>query len=220
MKTLFKSILVCVSIAQTSQAAIINASSHPNLSGLAGDIFVINAVGDRLATGFAGLGGFGITDAAVDNFVTTSDFTSLVANFTSFIGSDNFVTGTTNAFATVAGAFTISVDPFDPSANIGQTLYSFIGNGTSLSDSTEFALFRHTQKLAADPAAPALPTEYQLDLVNGSLLIGSPTTIVTSDANLGITDATVDAIQLTAVPEPSALLLSALGALALLRRKR
>lgn len=220
MKTLIKSLFVCMTFAQNSHSAIINASSLPNLSGLAGDVFVINAVGDRLATGFAGLGGFGISDATVDNFATTSDFGSLVANFTSFIGSDDFVTGTSNAFAPVAGAFTIAVDPYDPSGNIGQTLYSFIGNGTSLLDSTEFALFRHDQTLSADPAAPALPLEYQLNLVSGVLLIGTPTTITTTDTELGITDATVNAIQLTAVPEPSVLLLSALGALALLRRKR
>lgn len=222
MKSSIKCLILGIALMQTAKAAAISSLSLPNLTGGAGDVFVINAVGDRLATGFVGLGGFGISDAEVDIRVSNSDYGFLISNFTPFIGTDNFVDGITNAFGFVAGAYAISVANFDVTGRTGQTLYSFMGNAANLTDSTELALFKHNGTLAADPANPP-ESEYNLNLVAGALLIGSPTTTVISDVALTLDEATVDAVQLTSlniVPEPSTVLLSALGVLGLLRRKR
>lgn len=223
MKSYLNCILVSFTILQSANSASIGASSLPNLTGRAGDIFIINMAGDRLASGFAGLGGFNITDAAVAALVTSNDFSALISNFTPFIGTDNFVAGTTAALGYVPGAFTIAVDPFVvASPRVGQTLYSFIGNGTTLLASDQFALFMHNQTLAADPADPAPQLSYAFNFVNGTLVAGTPTQITTTDAVLNINTPTlVDAFRLSqAVPEPSALFLSAFGVFALLRRKR
>jgi hypothetical protein len=203
-------------------AAIIQVSSVPNLNGSAGDFLVVNSNGDLITSGFVGTGGFSSNDVAVATLVSNDDYAGLIAAFTPFIGTDNFVLGTSAVLGVVPGAFTISVDPFTPTSFIGQSLYTFIGNGATLATSTEYALFLHTEKLAADPAPPATPTEYFLNLTTGVSSIGTfGTKNNVTDVNLGITNATVATYQLVnAVPEPSTLLLSAIGVLGLLRRKR
>ena len=206
----------------SASAAIIQVSSVPNLNGLTGDFLVVDSLGNLLSTGFVGTGGFSSNDAAVATLVSNDDFTGLISAFTPFIGTDDFVLGTQAVLGVVPGAFTISVAPFTPTPFIGQSLYTFIGNGATLQSSTEFALFLHTDKLAADPAPPATPTEYFMNLTNGSSLIGSfGTKNNVTDENLGLAGATVATYQLVnAIPEPSTLLLSAIGVIGLLRRKR
>jgi hypothetical protein len=220
---LIKNIIIINALAFAStSAAIIQVSSVPNLSGGSGDYLVVNSGGNLLSSGFAGTGGFSSNDVAVATLITNNDYAGLIAAFTPFIGTDNFVLGTAAVLGAVPGAFTISVGSFDPTSFIGQSLYTFIGNGATLATSTEYGLFRHTGTLAADPAAPSLPTEYFMDLNNGTSLIGTfGTKNNVTDANLGIDNATVATYQLVnSVPEPSTLLLSAIGVLGLLRRKR
>jgi PEP-CTERM motif len=211
----------------SAHGAIVLATSHPNLDGItAPDTFIIDTVDTKLSSGFAGVGGFAtLTDVQVQAFVTASDFAPLISDFVSFIGTDNFVTGMIfQNGAASPGAFAVQNNALNPTAFIGQTLYSFIGDGASLLVSNAVALFKHSQTLVADPLPPATANEVNLTLGSGTLLIGTPTTITTTDVALGIKERTeVDAIRLTplaAIPEPSSLLLTALGALALLRRKR
>lgn len=205
-----------------ADASIVLVTSHPNLDGVTSpDVFIIDTVDTKLATGYAGLGVFStFTDLEVQSFIASNDIASLATNFVASIGTDNFVIGmTTQNLAPSPGAFAIQNTSFDPSSIIGKSLYTFIGDGLSLGSSGAFALFKHTQTLVADPAPPGTPNEVNLNLGNGTLLLGSTKTIQTTDVALGLTTPTnVSAIQL--VPEPSTLLLSAFGVLGLLRRKR
>lgn len=226
MKAKSLTILTSLFLATFSSAATIRVSSLTNLDGTSPDKLIISSADVPLASGYVGSGKFSVNDAAVDLLVTTAtttgDYTALINAFSSFIGSDNFATGVDFIFGigNVPGAFALAAD-LNPTAHIGATLYSFFGNASDLSSSTEFGLYRHFQTLTADPAQPTPPNNYSLLLTGGSLLIGTATTVLSTDANLGTTGNTVDAIQLVAaIPEPSSLLLSAIGALALLRRKR
>jgi len=227
MKTKCITLLTSLSLVAFSSAATVRVSSLTNLDGTAPDTLIISFAEVPLATGFVGAGKFSVNDAAVDVLITTAtttgDYTALIAAFNGFIGTDNFDTGVDFIFGigSVPGAFAIGADLGDPTAHVGATLYSFFGNAATLGDSTEFGLYRHSQTLTADPSQPTPPNNYSLLLTGGSLLIGTATTIESTDANLGTNGDTVNAIQLTtAIPEPSALLLSAFGVLALLRRKR
>lgn len=219
-------ILLLLTGSVVTYGAIVQSSSLLNVDGTAPDTLIINSMGVPVSLGIATSGGFNVSDTIVQTLataaVTTGDFTALIASFTGFLGSDDFQTGVDTAFGTgdIAGAYALTAN-LDPTPFIGQTLYSFIGNGGTLGTSTEFALYQHVPVLAADPAAPAAPSEYSLLISGGSILIGTPTTIQSTDGNLGTNNTQVNAIRLVqAVPEPSTLLLSAFGVLGLLRRKR
>jgi hypothetical protein len=219
---LISKIIVISSLAYTANAAIVQVSSVPNLSGDSGDYLVVDSTGALLTSGFAGTGGFSVSDVTVSSLVSNNDYSGLIAAFTPFVGTDDFILGTSAVLGVVPGAFTISVDPFNPTSFIGQSIYTFIGNGATLGSSTEYALFLHSETFTADPAAPSLPNEYFMDLANGTSSIGVfGTKNNVTDGNLGITNATVSTYQLVnAIPEPSSLLLSIVGLVFLARRKR
>lgn len=202
-------------------AANIISSSAPRLDGTTLDTFILNSSGDRLTSGFAGTGRFTISDIQVTALVGAGDYAALAAAFVPAIGSDNFVSGVNNALgASVAGVYYINAENFDETPLIGTTLYTFIGNSGTLSGSNQFGLVRHPELLVADPAAPGLPLSYTLEISDSVVLIGNTTTTNVTDPALGISNATVPALRLVAIPEPSVALLGAIGALGLLRRRR
>lgn len=216
-----------ISMIGSLQAANFLSSSHPNLDGGAGDRFILD-VGPATASfllnsGYAGTGRFNLSDSDVDLAVSTGGtFAALLAPgaFNPYVGVDDFSTGITNLLGAVPGAYAIS-SAVNPGANAGATLYTFIGNGTTLAGSTAIALFRHTIAIAADDPGSPTPNEYAPDLVNGLLLVGTAVSLSVTDANLGITNQLVSGVQLVEViPEPSSAMMTIVGALFLLRRKR
>lgn len=214
---------ICL-MSTSAHSAIVLTTSHPNLDGTTTpDTFIVDTLDARLVTGFAGVGGFAtLTDLEVTTLVGLRDFDALADDFVPFVGTDNFSAGMIFQNGNASpGAFAVQNDVLDPTSFIGQSLYTFVGDGSSLALSNAYLLFRHTETLSADPLPPAGPNQYSLDFGSGALLVGTSTTIFTTDAPLGINSSTeVNAIQLEVVPEPSALLLSSVGILALLRRKR
>lgn len=226
MKPKFLFVSTFILFAASASAATIRISSLRSLNGSDPDTLLLSAGLDPIATGFASSGKFNIDDAAVDALIvasmTTGNYTSLIGAFNGFIGSDNFNTGVDFIFGigAVPGAFAISAD-LNPTAHINATLYTFIGNGANLGSSNEFALYRHSEKLTADGSLPTPPNNYSIVLDGGSLLIGTATTYLSTDAGLGTNGTSVDAIRLSpTVPEPSGLLFSLIGVFGLLRRKR
>ena len=218
-----KYILLSLFSASFGNAAIVQSSSLFNIDGSSPDTLILAATGNSpLSFGFASSGVFSLSDSEVTTFAGLQDISSLIGGFNGFIGSDDFQTGVDFLFGTgdIAGAYAFQSASFDPTPFIGASLYTFIGNGADLASSTEFALYRHDITLAADAAPPTPETVYDLLLTNGVLLIGTQTVFDSTDPNLGTNNSPVSAIQLAAIPEPSSFLLSAIGALALLRRKR
>jgi len=217
-----KYVIICALCSSLGNAAIVKSSSLFNIDGSAPDTLILAAAGDTLSFGFASSGVFSLSDTQVSTFASAQDVNSLIPAFNGFIGSDDFQTGVDFLFGTgdISGAYAFQSASFDPTSVIGQSLYTFIGNGADLVSSTEFGLYKHSNTLVADPAPPATENTPDLLLDGGELLIGLATTVQSTDPNLGTNDTTVRAVQLDAIPEPSTLLLSALGVLALLRRKR
>jgi hypothetical protein len=222
-KTIFLSLIGLSSL----NAATVKSSSLFNTNGTSPDTLILSAdiVGVPLASGFASSGVFNLTDLEVTTLADADDIPALIAGFNGFLGSDDFATGVDFVFGIgdVPGAYAFVSSSFSPTPFIGSTLYTFIGNGADLATSTAFALYAHANTLDADPVLPTPENTPDLLLTGGSLLIGTPTTFSSTDANLGTNNTTVSAIQLEAIapiPEPSSALLGAFGALALLRRRR
>lgn len=219
--------IISLALTAVSHGASIQAANTPDLSGnTITDHFIENASVDTLlSTGFAGFGGFSISDSDVTNAIAANNFALLTSSFTPFVGTDDFLTGMVglNGGAT-AGAYAINADPFTVTPYLGQNLYTFIGDGSDLATSVAFALFKHTETLVADPGGTSVPNSYFYDLseTNGTLLVGTRDTFSGfTDTNFGVTDADVSTVKLfSPIPEPSALLLCGIGSLALLRRKR
>ena len=168
--------------------------------------------------GSAGVVAFGIFSSLSDAQITgaaISALSTLSSNFNIF-GS----AGTFNA----AGAFgTMGVFARSTSATVtgsifsGKNIYAFAGNGSTFANSTELLVLK-SASLFSD-AQDAIPTAQAVTLTtaNTELLFGLKalsvkTTTADSSATPGWNTA--------GVPEPSAALLGALGALGLLRRRR
>jgi len=98
-------------------------------------------------------------------------------------------------------------------ALIGRMLYSFAGNNAVLKDATMVSLNEVTPFVADDPAS----NFYTTNPSGRQILIGNVTQI-TGDFGLG--SGIHNRLQLVPIPEPSAALLSAIGVLGLLRRRR
>jgi hypothetical protein len=160
-----------------------------------------------------GVVGFGIF--STDNLSALSS-TQLVAAFTGFGSTVAFnVAGTTGNRSVYSSAQSQAVlnSPF-----AGKAVYLFAGNGTTYGNSTEFLITKAASLTfnASDDNVPT-PNSYVITPDNSSVLFGK----VVNDVKTSSSDISVTAgWQMEPVPEPSAALLGALGAMVLLRRRR
>jgi PEP-CTERM motif len=161
----------------------------------------------------------------VANNLSTSSWGNLVDSF-NILGSE--FTGNVGSTYGVPLAGYVEGTPFNSgpfsvisNSNpefVGRILYGFAGSGADLVTSAangEIALFSLGAILDDTPTAQT----YRTDPTLKTILIGSTGTF-TGLPGVGGDSGTYNTLRLAAVPEPSALLLTALGALALLRRKR
>jgi hypothetical protein len=145
--------------------------------------------------------------------VITTEFSSLLAA----VGSFNIfqtLTSPTAVGATqgsIVGAFT-STGGADPSIFNTKPIYMVIGNGANAASSTEWGIFRTP---VAFPANVTLSGSTPVTLSS----VSSFTALANAGTAIDI-DGGKDQFQLVGIPEPSAALLGALGALGLLRRRR
>jgi len=168
--------------------------------------------------GTSGIVAFGVFSSLTDSQITglgMNNFFTLSSAFVQFGASGAFNTAgptgskgvfSRNTSGTVAG-----------SAFSNKNIYAFVGNGTTFANSTELLVLK-SASLFTD-AQDAIPTAQVVTLSSGTttLLFGRNL----ADVRTTTTDASVTAGWGTAgAPEPSTALLSAIGALGLLRRRR
>lgn len=200
---------LCVTSVNAASAIVTNVQTGTS------DTLYANANGTLLDGGVVTIGHF---SDGFDVSANLGDIPSLVADFTVLTSA---LAGTPSA--SLGGSFPGFVEQnastdlgaiTGTNTLIGRGLYSFIGSADTLVDSLEFGLV-FLQNIADDSP---VPNDYNSNPSGLALLIGS-TGSFTGNAS-GFGNATHDTVQLVAIPEPSTLLLSALGVLALLRRKR
>ena len=209
---------------------LVNASTvsftNQDLGGLQ-DTIVYSAAGFPANSGVAQAGYFNM-GFNVSNAIMTGAFSSIFTNF-NVLGSDTI--GVSGG-AGVAGFFYNSVNYLAAGSMGGPPLnaplFLLIGMGggslTNLSGATSLAVLATTQQANIDTplldtnniilGGPNNTTSLSIPGPNGGPLLGTFTSgTLTANPTLVLTS-------IVAVPEPSALLLSAFGALGLLRRKR
>ena len=201
-----------ISMASTAIAANIIVSNVG--SGYAySDTLFENVNGSLLDGGIVAMGYFGSNDPSTD----LSEITNTIADFTTLASG---VAGSQSA--SLEGAFAGYVEVADyntgvlgsGSTLIGKKVYAFVGNQSTLAASTSFALFL-TGTFAEEEAG--FEDSFIAQPFGLVPLIGTVDSITTNSPISGSPE-TFTTLKL--VPEPSTTLLGAVGALALLRRRR
>jgi hypothetical protein len=153
---------------------------------------------------------------STDEFSNISSPTDLVALFTTFGVSGTFAAGSTGGNRSVLSS--------PQNQTIGTTfntknIYLFVGNGTTYLNSTEFLIAKmsDTFNVADDVTNAVTPKVITINPGNSTALFGSEiANVFTTNTDASQTQGW----QMAAIPEPSAALLGALGALGILRRRR
>ena len=199
--------------AMASNAAVyqlINVQGGPGV-----DTLFANNNGTLMGSGTVAIGYFG-AGVTNDQVNTIEELVPLLASFTAV---DTAVPGTSTAFA---GAGYLAEDPANTPAILagnpllGRGVYVIATNASSLGAAnlnSEFSVF-FLRNISED--SPAENT-YTGNPAGATVLIGTPG-VFTGDAGFGQGDYAT--LQMAVIPEPSAALLGAVGALGLLRRRR
>lgn len=165
--------------------------------------------------GVISFGYFDITDEQISAAALSSTLTSSFNNWnTSGVSRFNSPgpTQQRGVFSITAAARDIVTAGF-----AGENIYVFVGNATTYELSTEFLVLKTTFTFN-DTEFGALPFTKTINTGNSSALIGTQVAnVFTTGSDASQTPGWNTAVL---VPEPSTSLLGALGALALLRRRR
>jgi hypothetical protein len=199
-------------------AAHLNAANYlvtNVVTGDSGDTLFQSTNGTLLDGGIVALGYFasgGTPSSDLANISTTVSaftITAFALTGTPSVDLGGSYAGYVQA-SQITGAAINNGDPL-----IGKSMYVFIGNSSSLSNSTSWALAQ-VQIIASDEPNPQTYTSIPRGLTP---IIGRSGTFTGSAG--GGTSATYQTLQLTAIPEPSvALVLGALSGFTMLRRRR
>lgn len=212
------SIMIC-----SGHAATINAQNQAVDFGQSR--LIVDSLNNVLSSGYGAIGYF-------SNLSTTLDFQG--ASGSSLETDFNILGSATLDFSSPAnGIFQISGS--DSIINgglnndfIGQLAYVVIGNAATLAASTEAFIYATGFTFAADPAQPGVTVDISVDPItndfnssNGQILLGGGSgvaDVIIGQNNFGtVTNALQTAVL---VPEPSSMLLSLVGGMLLMRRKR
>lgn len=212
MKKIIISLLGFIIISSSTQAFTVATSNiiTPDANGASP---VYDASGNIIPVGTGAV--------AVGYFATISDLLLSSTNFAT-LKSDFQQLGTplpfNNGFA-VDGFFDVSVGAAVGSGSpfIGKNVYVFFGNGTTIANSTNIAVWKGATLFDDDNNVDSgNVTITQADFAT-RLLVGSDGGVKN---HLGIDFTKTISLASAPIPEPSAALLGALGALGLLRRRR
>ncbi|MGJ8644548.1 MAG: PEP-CTERM sorting domain-containing protein [Luteolibacter sp.] len=176
----------------------------------------VTGIGDSSGDGFQGDEGIvslGVYSSSDFQNFTTDDF---VTNFTAFGTPDSTNFNAPGLFGN-NGVFSLStIGQASNAPFVGQAMVALVGNAASFAAATEFLVLDLARTfLAADDAVPT-PIEIRIDETFTVLFGDTVANIPTQGSDGSINPGFVT----KAIPEPSALLLSAFGVLGLLRRKR
>ena len=198
------------------------ASSHAVVTslGTSFDIAFADSANNPIPVG----GGYistGFFSGLADGSIGTSDILTISSAYRPFTSAVGSFGG--SGFSGFMSYNSDSQRVSSSSEFFGETLYAVFGNGSTLLDSTEIAVFKSTL-IFPDDSSASLDADLSLKFggvtqSSGSFIVGN-TGGTTSPSN-GTTTASVPAVNMVqVVPEPSTILLTAFGALALLRRRR
>jgi hypothetical protein len=213
MKT--KSVFAVTSLAFVASASAYTVSIT-NFDGADSTaVPILDNTGTPIAAG-AGFIGAGTFAAAPDSLETAKGLVPFGTGATGF----------TNGLGGEAGFFFNQFNapiPFGTTdAPVGEDLYIVFGNGSTLADSTQLAVFDAGQVFGTESAAGSGGNDVVIldsALTPENLVFGN----VANDVDLGLGVIFSEGIQLsdgTVVPEPSTSLLAALAGLALAARRR
>lgn len=224
-----KCILAVAVIATTTHSSASTYYINNAINGTVADVLFQDSNGDLLDGGVIAIGHFsgGLPSTSLSDIASiASAFTSV----TSLLAGSNSVDlgGSFPGYAQLAGGLPnghfqgptiLGADPL-----IGNLVYLFAGNGANLgvfdatlnpTGSTAWALGSIATYSSDDPFEQSYVAS-----PSGATLVGDIGSIGTFTGDSGVANGSFTTLQLSAVPEPSSLLLSAFGAFALLRRKR
>jgi hypothetical protein len=200
---------------QAANVVIFNVAGGADI-----DTLWANADGSLMTTGKVSVGYFG-PSVTVDQIDTIAELFSKLGEFTTLTSA------TPGSSSTFLAPGYVAEDPFQfaPSSLIGRTLYAIATNAASLNAATlssGYSMFTFGSVVADDLGE----NDYVANPAGVTPIIGVLGTF-TGDPGGAATDAFGPAasgnyttLKLVAVPEPSTTLLGAVGALALLRRRR
>jgi hypothetical protein len=154
---------------------------------------------------------------STDSFDGVSSPASLISLFTN-LGSATSTFGSAGPTSN-RGLYSLSVStPIGGSSFAGKNLYLFAGNGATFATSTEFLILKSSSTLSAADDDVATGIDLTFRPSNSTLLLGNnEANVFTTGADTTTTPGWSTAVL---VPEPSSILLGAVGALGLLRRRR
>jgi hypothetical protein len=190
-----------------------------NVQGGAGtDTLWANTDGSLMTTGkiFAGYFGPTVTEDQID---TIEELFSKLGNFTVLASA---TPGSSTAFAAPGYVAEDPSTSFSPASLVGRTLYAIATNASSLSAATlssAYSMFAFSTLIADElNENDYLANPSGLTPIIGSLdsFTGDPGGAATEAFGSG----NYTTLKMVAVPEPSSMLLGAIGALGLLRRRR
>jgi hypothetical protein len=209
--------LIVAAVALTAvsnvNAGVISATNL-NLAD-AGDL-IISVAGVPIENGIAQAGFFN-TGFDVSAAILSANYTSLFANFNSLASGQIGDPGVLGA-----GKFGLYFVGGDygapgPSAPLNSILYTFLGSGATLAGSSHIGLLQSSATIGVDT-----PTPDSNDLIasDGTVRLGQTGTINYAFGAAPVSTPNLNLMAVSVIPEPSAALLGAIGALGLLRRRR
>jgi PEP-CTERM motif len=203
-----------IASAACSQAGVVSATNL-NLADSGDSIITISGLAAQSGIVQAGFftSGFDVNAAIV-----SENYSSLFANFNSLASGtlgDTTVLGPTNF-----GLYFVGGDYGAPSASapLGSLFYTFLGSGSTLANSSFIGLIEHTGvTIGADTPAP---DSNDLIASSGVVRLGTVGTTSYDFGSGAVSTPSLGLLSVNAIPEPSAALLGAIGAIGLLRRRR
>ena len=197
----------------------LSISSHAVIATIGNNNFAV-AFTDNAGVPLAA--GSGVVAAGIFSDPSDIELVNLASDFTGLTDPNNAADSTfsVNAPNGQDGVLSGSIDggrQAADSAFVGANIFFVIGNGSTLADSTEFAVFDTGFQFAADDTTPA-PSSFAFVPSADTLVIGEV------GADVGLFGGAVQATNFqlaTAIPEPSSALLAGLALVGgLVRRRR